>query len=391
MATNSTKMVDFRPSKPSPDFPLFPHRSGQWAKKVKGKAFYFGSWRTDPTGQEALAVYEAEAPYLNRGEQPPPTATGDTITVHGLCNLFLEAKEKDVDGGVIVRASFTAYLPTCKRLVKHYGKARQVKTISKTDWANYRLKILKAMAPNSASVEIAKVKCVGHWGAEFDHIEPVNFGKAFARAPKKLILKHKAEGGSKVFTREEVKAILQGSDRQLKAIVLFALNTGYGNSDIAALPENAIDFDSGFVTFARVKTGVARRCPLWPQTIEAIREWLPRRPKPTEKRARGLAFLTTTGRPWVRDGCRADVLGIKFRRLLKRLEIGGRRSLGFYGLRHTMATVGANSRDTDAVRAILGHTDPHTSAEYIESIDDDRLQAVVNVVRDWLFGGGGVE
>ena len=54
-----------RPIKPSPDFPLLPHSTGRWAKKIHGKLHYFGSW-SDPDG----AYPRFLARTVNAGQTP---------------------------------------------------------------------------------------------------------------------------------------------------------------------------------------------------------------------------------------------------------------------------------------------------------------------------------
>jgi hypothetical protein len=38
-----------KPAKLSTDFPSFPHATGRWVQKIKGKMHYFGRW-DDPEG-----------------------------------------------------------------------------------------------------------------------------------------------------------------------------------------------------------------------------------------------------------------------------------------------------------------------------------------------------
>ncbi len=68
-----------RPVKPYPDSPLFPHATGRWAKKIRGRFAFFGPW-ADPEG--ALARYLAQRDELYAGrreERETCAAIGATL------------------------------------------------------------------------------------------------------------------------------------------------------------------------------------------------------------------------------------------------------------------------------------------------------------------------
>ena len=69
----------------------------------------------------------------------------------------------------------------------------------------------------------------------------------------------KAKKGPKLFTVEDVRALLGAAKQPLRAMMLLALNCGFGNSDVGSLPESALDLQRGWVDFPRPKTGIAAR------------------------------------------------------------------------------------------------------------------------------------
>ena len=128
---------------------------------------------------------------------------------------------------------------------------------------------------------------------------------------------------------------------------------------------------------------MVRRCPLWPETIAAIEEWLTKRPAPRGVGNEGLLFLTVRGDGWAAN-INDRAITHACRKLLDTLKINGKRN--FYAARHSFETIGGNSRDQVAVDAIMGHDDGRMSNNYREGISDDRLRAVAEHVRVWLFG-----
>jgi hypothetical protein len=90
------------PKKPYPEFPLFYHSTGQWAKKVRGLTLNFG---TDP--DEALAKWLAGQDYYRKGPTPPSDL--DALTVCDLANRFLDAKKKLVEGDELSARTWRDY------------------------------------------------------------------------------------------------------------------------------------------------------------------------------------------------------------------------------------------------------------------------------------------
>ncbi|HJZ57425.1 MAG TPA: tyrosine-type recombinase/integrase, partial [Gemmataceae bacterium] len=201
-----------------------------------------------------------------------------------------------------------------------------------------------------------------------------------ALAGREVEVEGEGEGGEPVRVRLD-------PDPALRAMILLGVNAGFGNGDCAALPLSAVNLETGWCEFPRPKTGVGRRCPLWPETVEALRVAITKRPKPADYSAVGLVFLTYRGTAWVRMGekSRSDYLSIHFNGLVKKLGLH-RSGLGFYTLRHVFRTVADGARDIPAVRSIMGHVDASIDAAYRERIDDARLKAVTDHVRGWLFG-----
>jgi integrase len=402
--TKGRKRKSDKPAKPYPDFPLFPHATRRWAKKVRGKLYYFGPW-DDPMA--ALAKYQAQRDDLHAGRAPRSQTDG--LTVADLCNRFLTAKRHALTAGELSMASWHDYYRACERLVSAFGKTRLVTDLRPADFQKLRAEFAKNWGPVRLGNEINRVRVTFNFAFKNGLIEkPVLFGSAFQRPNKKTLRKERAKRGPRMFERHELRAMIDGAlvvgaegpelvqpGPALHAMILLAANCGFGNTDVGTLPHSALDLDGGWIRFPRPKTGIDRRCPLWRETVQALRDWLAIRPKPARSEHADLVFLTAKrGQPWIRPGYVDDdgkprnvadnQVSKEAAKLLRKLGINGSR--GFYSIRHGFLTVAEEqSRDFPAVRFIMGHADSSISDHYRERISDDRLRAVAEAVRSWLF------
>jgi integrase len=379
-----------KPSKPYPEYPLTAHPAGYWCKKIRGKVHYFGPrFKPDDlaaaaaAADEALKDYQAKKDDLHAGRKPREATDG--LTVKALCNKFADAKEELVNTGELSPRTFADYKDACAEIMTAFRPGRLVTDLDPDDFAKLRNSLAKKYGPVRLGNTIQRIRSIFKFAFDDTLIPtPLRFGPGFKRPSRKTLRIHRAKGGTKLFTADEVRRMIAGADTPLKAMILLGINCGFGNADCGQLPLSAVDLDAGVIDFPRPKTGIARRVILWPETILAIREAQARRPQPKNADDAALVFLTKYGQPWAKDTPDSPVAK-ETAKLLRTLGINGRKGLGFYTLRHTFRTVADEAKDQPAADFIMGHEVPHMSAVYRETISDARLRAVTDHVHGWLF------
>jgi hypothetical protein len=178
-------------------------------------------------------------------------------------------------------------------------------------------------------------------------------------------------------------------------MILLGVNCGFGNGDCAGMVFEGLNLESGWLDCPRPKTGIPRRCPLWPETVTALRAVIVGRPKPADYLAVGLVFLTARGNPFIhitttkeeRDGKqfikssnRKGLIGLPFGKLLDAL--GARREgVGLHALRRTFETIAGESKDQVAADLVMGHTDSGMAATYRERVSDADGPGITRSVR----------
>lgn len=365
-----------------PDFPLFPHQAGWWAKKVRKRLHYFGKIADDPKGQAALEEWNRVRDDLLAGRAPRLKVSG--VTVAQVCDGYLQEKDAAVASGELSQYTRRDYKRVTDRLVKQLGP-RVVLDLRPEDFAELKAGFAKENGLVTLSNFILRVRGVFKWAAENQLIDkPVFYGTAFKPVRKEALKVHKASQPKKLFTAAETAALIDKAGVPLKAMVLLGINAGCGNTDCASLQFRHLDLEGGWLDFPRGKTGNERRCGLWPETVEALKAAINKRPRQKSADHRERVFITKSGGTWDK-GVTDNPVSKEFKKVLKALKLE-QQGRGFYSLRHTFRTIASGAKDLEAIRYVMGHTNGHVEAGYIEAApEDERLRAVADHVRAWLF------
>lgn len=380
-AHRTTRSSREKPQKPYEDFPLFPHANGLWAKKIKGRLYYFGAW-ADPDAALQKFVNQRDDLYAGR----MPRAVDDQgLRIKDLCNQFLTTKRHMLDTHELAQRSFDDYYRTCERLIRAFGPDRRVDDLAADDFERLRVDLAKTRGPVALGTEVTRVRVCMKYAHDQGLIPvPVRYGQTFRKPSKKVLLKERYKRGPRMFEADALRTLIDTSKVPLKAMILLGINCGFGPSDLARLPRSVVDLKKGWVDYPRPKTGVHRRCPLWPETITAIEEALAIRPEPKSPEHADLVFVTKFGQCWTDNLHTNNSITPAFRVLLKELDLH-RNGLGFYALRHGFETIGGESLDQVAVDHIMGHVRNDMASVYRERISDERLLAVTDHIHRWLF------
>ncbi|HQL74650.1 MAG TPA: tyrosine-type recombinase/integrase, partial [Phycisphaerae bacterium] len=368
-----------KPDKPYPDFPLYAHAAGVWAKRIRGREHYFGPW-SDPDA--ALRRYLDQRDYLHAGA-PPPAADG--VSLDELVNRFLEHVLARVERSEVSRHQFNCYRRDGKLLLETLGRTRPAASLTPADWRRYRTVVAtrfdaddredgeKLRSPSTVCGMVIRVRTMFRWAHQTARLleRAMDYGGEFSRPSAAAVRISLARRGPKAYAAAEVHRLIAAANVNLRAMVLLGVNAGLGNTDVASLRWSDLELTGrssrtgGWHNLPRSKTGVARRCWLWPETVAALLEVRTARSKMDERREppqahADLVFLTLHRRPYVtlspvrgeRGGRTVDSVRLEFTRLAR----SARTRTSFYALRHTFRTVADETGDFPAVDVIMGHT-----------------------------------
>ena len=178
-------------------------------------------------------------------------------------------------------------------------------SISRQDLAAFRDFLGAGVNATTLNNRVGNARSIFKFAYEQALIDrPLRYGEEFKRPERRLLRRARAQAGRIHFHAGEIRQLLAVAPPALRAMILLGINSGLGNTDIGNLPATCVALERGWLDYARVKTGIERRCPRWPETVAAIRAAVAdtaRHNRQHHPSAKGLLFVTRMGLPYARE------------------------------------------------------------------------------------------
>jgi integrase len=331
----------------------------------------------------------------NGFQRVPVRAIGDAVALHSVVNAFLTAMRLRVNSGKLSAGTWIEYDRTIGRLVDAFGRNCDVASLTSMDFIRFRAKMTETLGRSEIDKLIAITRSIFNWAIKQDPplIDKLpGYGTEFDKSDRKEARLSRQAKPKRFVAAADLRKMLNEASVSMRAMMLLGLNCAYGATDCAVLQRSDLAERPGWLARMRQKTAIERNCPLWPETIKALKANEAVRPKAKSAEDDGCVFISREGRrvsrlTWTADGkgvSRRDSVLEAYMKLKRRCGVN--HPGGFYVMRHVFRTVADAVHDRSAIDRIMGHRNGTQADTYIEFIEDERLIAVSNYVRRWLFG-----
>jgi integrase len=312
------------PPLPYPDFPLRPHRNGQWYKSVwnrrtkKTEQFYFGSWADDPQGEGAL--HDPQTGWLARRDgiragidNIRVTPAGGDLTLGELMSRFLTRKRSNAQSGELSKTTLGDYLREVSAFVSFMKPGTPAGGLRPEHFSAYMSKLTekRGLGRHARKRVRAYITAFLHYGAGNGWFPMPNTGTdwtAPSTDPDAMRQARSRAGlpdySDRILNGEEVDRLLSRASPAFKAMILVGVNCGRGPADLGRLRWNMLDLGTGQLVFPRPKTGAMRVGYLWRKTrraLERVRTLKHNQISLTQSGEQSLVFLTRKGLPFYRE------------------------------------------------------------------------------------------
>ncbi len=242
---------EYPTEKPYPTFPLSPRKDGRFAIKIHGTVHIFGrrgEW------QQALQEYRDAAGALHGKRIAPAVEPKSNLTVKLMGNKYIDDRRADVPA-LLSLGSWDDYRSAIRKFTKFVGGDTPASEIGPEHFSQFAAKLKDSLGPYAYNRNRSLVMTWIRYAVAAQWVKPVNFGNGFKRIPAAKIRETKE---SKLFAVKEIRKLIKLARPQIRAMILLAINGGFGATDCAALPKSAVDLKACLINFPRTKTNIPR-------------------------------------------------------------------------------------------------------------------------------------